>query len=55
MSFCHCKKYKEFVDMFGNMRVLIHSETTGTYGLAKDVWDFKYCPFCGKKLKDKAG
>lgn len=53
MKYCHCKKYREFVDMFGNMKVLIHSKNTATYGLAKDVWGFKYCPFCSKEIAGK--
>ena len=50
MKYCRCKEYKKFINMFGNIKVLIHGENTGTYGLAKDVWGFKYCPFCSKKI-----
>ena len=54
-----CEDFKKFDSLFGGIKILIATpyslEGMNNYeGQTKnfrEVWEFKYCPFCMKKIK----
>jgi len=59
-KYCICKKFKDFDKQFGGMKFLIATPQSlegmdnykGKYQLFRDIWGFKYCPFCKKKIRE---
>ena len=54
---CDCKEYKEFDRKFGGIQVAMSdwdktrlSHIITKVEDARDVWGFKYCPYCGGKI-----
>ena len=43
---CSCKKFKKSIDQIRGAQIFAH-----THGWNYTGYVFKFCPFCGKKLK----
>ena len=61
MRYCNCERFKVFDSMYGGIKILIATPSSlegmdhyeGPTRQFREVWEFKYCPFCRKKIKDK--
>ena len=57
-SHCKCHDFETFDSMYGGIKILVATpyslegmdEWGGQCQYFRDVWGFKYCPFCKNKL-----
>ena len=58
MKYC-CKEFEQFDKFYGHIEFIVATPQSlegmddykGRYRYFRDLWNFKFCPFCGKKLK----
>lgn len=61
MKYFCCGELDDFMVMYGGIKIRVGrpqslegmDDYKGDVQLAENVWDFRYCPFCGEELRDK--